>query len=522
MIRELANGRGVEYKGSTIRFPWAVKSRLEVWMAAYGPKALALTGEVADGFILQLADPDVVGWTVKAVREAAERSGRDPSAVTICVAAPAYVGDDLAHQREQCRWFGGMVGNHVADIVARYGGDGGASGVPAALTDYIKGRQGYDYNQHGQAGNEHAAFVPDAIVDRFCLLGPVSSHVERLEELRSLGVDQFAIYLQHDAKDETLAAYGERVMPAIADRVGRQAVGATRMERASGGRGAKQVLFGTLGALLVIVLWEGYKALGEATNDKLGPIKLPAKTDDLSMPHVWTILGRFHDPELRGNSRTVGQVVLEGVWYTLRVSMAGFVVGVLVGLALAVVMQRFRLAERSLLPYVILSQTVPLIALAPLVVGWGGQLQVFGHQWQPWMSVAVISSYLAFFPVAVGALRGLQSPSSASVELMDSYAASHWQSLRRLRFPAGVPYLVPALKLGAAAAVVGAIVAEISTGTRGGIGRLIIEYSREATSDPAKVYTAIVGAAALGLVVAGLVALFDLFAMRNRPPEGRP
>jgi NitT/TauT family transport system permease protein len=277
------------------------------------------------------------------------------------------------------------------------------------------------------------------------------------------------------------------------------------------------VLYGALGALVLVLVWEGYKALGRATSDQIGPFSLPAKTDDLSMPHVWTIIGRFHDPELRGNSRTVGQVVFEGMWFTFRVAMAGFVVGVAVGLLLAVVMQRFRLAERSLLPYVILSQTVPLVALAPLVVGWGGQLKVFGHQWQPWMSVAVIAAYLAFFPVAVGALRGLQAPTVSSVELMDSYAATHWQTLRRLRFPAAVPYLVPALKLAAAAAVVGAIVAEISTGTRGGIGRLIIEYSREATSDPAKVYTAVIGAAALGLVVAGLVGLFDLYAMRHRP-----
>jgi len=216
VIRELANGRAVDYKGSTLRFPWAAKSRLDIWMAAYGPKALALCGEVADGFILQLADPDIVAWTVKAVREAAEAAGRDPAEVTICVAAPAYVGTDLDHQRDQTRWFGGMVGNHVADLVARYGASGD-SGVPAALTDYIKGRQGYDYNEHGQAGNPHTAFVPDEIVDRFCLLGPVERHVERLEELKGLGVDQFAIYLQHDAKDETLAAYGERVMPAIAE-----------------------------------------------------------------------------------------------------------------------------------------------------------------------------------------------------------------------------------------------------------------------------------------------------------------
>jgi NitT/TauT family transport system permease protein len=279
------------------------------------------------------------------------------------------------------------------------------------------------------------------------------------------------------------------------------------------------VLFGVIGALALALLWEGYKAFGQATGDKIGPFGLPAHTDDLSMPHIWTILGRFHDPEQRGTTRTVGQVVFEGMWFTFRVAMAGFIVGVAVGLLLAIVMQRWHLAERSLLPYVILSQTVPLVALAPLVVGWGGQLKVFGHQWEPWMSVAVIAAYLAFFPVAVGALRGLQSPSSASVELMDSYAASHWQTLRRLRFPAAIPYLVPALKLAAAAAIVGAIVAEISTGTRGGIGRLIIEYSREATTDPAKVYTAIIGAAALGLVVAGLVSLFDLYAMRNRPAE---
>lgn len=214
VIRELANGRSVDHHGSTITFPWAAESELEVWVAGYGPRALKLAGEVGDGFILQLADPQIAAWTIAAVRRAAEEAGRDPDAVTICVAAPAYVGDDLAHQRDQCRWFGGMVGNHVADIVERYGE---ASEVPAALTDYIKGRHGYDYNQHGQAGNTHADFVPDEIVDRFCILGPVDEHRRRLGELRDLGVDQFAIYLQHDAKDETLASYGEHVIPALAD-----------------------------------------------------------------------------------------------------------------------------------------------------------------------------------------------------------------------------------------------------------------------------------------------------------------
>ena len=215
VIRELANGRAVNYRDRDLQFLWAPQSRLEVWVAAYGPKALALTGEVGDGFILQLADPDITKWTIGAVRAAAEEAGRNPHDVAICVAAPAFVGDDLAYARGQCRWFGGMVGNHVADIVARYGE---RSEVPEALTAYIKGRQDYDYNEHGRVGNVHTQFVPDGIVDRFCILGPVEQHVRRLEELRALGVDQFAVYLQHDGKDETLQAYGEKVLPALAER----------------------------------------------------------------------------------------------------------------------------------------------------------------------------------------------------------------------------------------------------------------------------------------------------------------
>lgn len=228
VIRGLASGQEVEYRGSTLRLPWNPDSRTPVWVAAYGPRALALAGEVGDGFILQLADPDVVAWSVGAVRAAAERAGRDPDAVTICVAAPAYVTDgtvgggatdgvagsrSLAHAYDQCRWFGGMVGNHVAEIVARYGADGGV--VPQALTDFVAGREGYDYNEHGRAGNTHTAFVTDEILDRFCLVGPAERHVERLHELAALGVDQFAVYLQHDAKDETLRAYGEVVGPAV-------------------------------------------------------------------------------------------------------------------------------------------------------------------------------------------------------------------------------------------------------------------------------------------------------------------
>ena len=213
VIKELAEGREVTYNGTQQRFPWAAESELDVLMAAYGPKALKLCGSETDGFILQLADLSLAEWTIGAVRAAAQEAGRDPDELYICVAAPAYVGTDLAHQRDQCRWFGGMVGNHVADLVERYGGEGTA--VPEALTDYIREREGYDYSGHGKAGNSHTDFVPDDIVERFCVLGPEEAHIERLRALKDLGVDQFAIYLMHDQKDETLNAYGQRIIPAL-------------------------------------------------------------------------------------------------------------------------------------------------------------------------------------------------------------------------------------------------------------------------------------------------------------------
>ncbi|MEV6314440.1 TIGR03842 family LLM class F420-dependent oxidoreductase [Streptomyces sp. NPDC051776] len=213
VIRDLAEGRETEIEGETLRLPWVENGKLPVWMAAYGPKALALAGQKADGFILQLADPYLTEWMVRSVRTAAEEAGRDPDAVTVCVAAPAYVGDDLAHAREQCRWFGGMVGNHVADLVARYGEHSDL--VPAALTDYIKSRRGYDYSHHGRAGNPSTDFVSDEIVDRFCLLGPPEAHMAKLKMLRDLGVDQFAVYAMHDAKESTIDAYGEHIIPAL-------------------------------------------------------------------------------------------------------------------------------------------------------------------------------------------------------------------------------------------------------------------------------------------------------------------
>jgi probable F420-dependent oxidoreductase len=213
VIKELAEGREVTHHGQPLRIPWVSPgASLPVWMAAYGPKALRLAGEQADGFILQTADPDIARWTFSAVRSAARDAGRDPASIKLCVAAPAYVGTNLPHQREQLRWFGGMVGNHVADLVARYGTDGP---VPRVLTDYIAGREAYDYAHHGKAGNPTTDFVPDEIVDRFCLVGPPSAHIERLRELQEIGADQFALYLMHDDEEATLDAYGDEIIPAL-------------------------------------------------------------------------------------------------------------------------------------------------------------------------------------------------------------------------------------------------------------------------------------------------------------------
>ncbi|MFF5436105.1 TIGR03842 family LLM class F420-dependent oxidoreductase [Streptomyces achromogenes] len=219
VIRALGRGEEADLGGARIRIPWVKEgARVPVWMAAYGPKALKMAGEEADGFILQLADLYLTEYMVKAVRDAAAAAGRDPSEVTICVAAPAYVTEDdspaaLAHARDQCRWFGGMVGNHVADLVSRYGER--SADVPAELTDYIKARQGYDYAHHGRSGNPDTAFVPDEIVDRFCVIGPAERHIEKLTALRALGVDQFAVYDMHDAQEATIDVYGSRIIPAV-------------------------------------------------------------------------------------------------------------------------------------------------------------------------------------------------------------------------------------------------------------------------------------------------------------------
>lgn len=269
----------------------------------------------------------------------------------------------------------------------------------------------------------------------------------------------------------------------------------------------------------VVVLWEGYKIVGPQDGGKLFGVSILPRANNTAMPHVWDMLSRYNRPEVRGSDKKIWSVVLSGTLFSLRLSLVGFFLGTTIGVGLAILMSRFKVVQRGLLPYLVMSQTVPLIALAPLVVSWGGKLEIGSFVWPRWLSASILGTFLAFFPIAVGTLRGLASAPAAAVELMDSYAASWKQTLFKLRFPAAVPFMVPAFKLGASGAVVGVVVAEISTGLKGGIGRLIIEYAREATGDPAKVFTAVFGAAALGITMSGLVALSDVLLMRNRPKE---
>lgn len=280
---------------------------------------------------------------------------------------------------------------------------------------------------------------------------------------------------------------------------------------------SRSLLTAVAAFVLLVVLWELAKLLLPADGVSVGGTRLLPRTGDAAMPHVWTVLERLGTPEVAGaGSRTVGAAVASGALFTLGLALGGLVIGGVFGVLLALVMARFGLVQRAALPYVVASQTVPLIAVAPLVAGWGGKIQILGWAWQPWASVMVIAAYLAFFPIAVGMLRGLTSPAKADVELFRSLAAGWWTTMLRLRLPASVPHVVPAERLAAAAAVVGAIVAEISTGTRGGIGRLIISYAQAATGDPSQMYAAILGAAVLGLVAAAAVGLLDVGLKRYR------
>ena len=285
-------------------------------------------------------------------------------------------------------------------------------------------------------------------------------------------------------------------------------------------RFAGRAFLGLLGVLAVAGIWEAYKTLGPDDGVIVnGAVVLP-RTTDMAMPHVWDMVDKFSEPvNIFSGDQTVGSAVWDACLFTLRLAATGWVIGVVVGFALAVLMARFRIAERAMLPWIVLSQTVPLIAIAPLVRRWGSQIHVGGWTWTSESSVAVIAAYLAFFPVAVGALRGLRSLDATHVDLMRAYGVGWWRGFTTLRLPASVPYLLPALRLAAASAVIGTVVAEVSIGLRGGVGRMIIEYAQSAGGDPAKPWAPIFGAIGVGLVAAGVVGAIGLLLKPYRRGE---
>jgi probable F420-dependent oxidoreductase len=211
VIRDLAEGRAVDLDGTEVQLKWSEGHRLPVWVAAYGPKALHCAGRVADGVILQLADPFIIEWSLRYLREGAEEAGRDPADIKVMAAAPAYLSDDLAHARDQVRWFPALVSNHVVDLVKRYH----EGELPDELTEYIAAREGYDYSHHGRAGSENAEFVTDEVVDRFCVIGGPEQVRARLAELRDLGVDQFNIYSMVDDPRAVITGFGSEIIPAF-------------------------------------------------------------------------------------------------------------------------------------------------------------------------------------------------------------------------------------------------------------------------------------------------------------------
>jgi NitT/TauT family transport system permease protein len=266
----------------------------------------------------------------------------------------------------------------------------------------------------------------------------------------------------------------------------------------------------TIAAL--VVLWEGYKWMGNQTGDTWPgtDFGLPVSTDDLTMPHSTDIWSTLWEPVQRGRDEILAVFLFKAALSTLWKAALGFAAGAAIGLGLAVLMLRSRFAERGLLPWINVSQTVPLIALAPIVVTWGRTTFLSDK-----LSVALIATYLTFFPVAVNALQGLQSPDRADVELLRSYAASPRDVLLKLRFPAARPYLFPAFKLAATLSVVGAIVGEISAGVRGGLGRVILEFASRYSTNPSRLYAGVIGAALLGLTVFAVVGVAERLLVRG-------
>jgi probable F420-dependent oxidoreductase len=211
VIRELTGGRKIEYEDHSIQMAWANDGVPPVWIAGYGPKALACAGRIGDGVILQFADPHLIKWCLGFVREGAEAAGRDFGQIKVMAAAPVWVSDDLATARDRVRWFPALVSNHVVDLISKYKPEE----LPPELTSYVQDRRGYDYLHHAEVGSSNAQFVSDEVVDRFCIVGPVEEHLRRLEELKAIGVTQFNIYLMCGDEEDTLEVYGRDIIPRV-------------------------------------------------------------------------------------------------------------------------------------------------------------------------------------------------------------------------------------------------------------------------------------------------------------------
>ena len=318
------------------------------------------------------------------------------------------------------------------------------------------------------------------------------------------------------------ATVGPDVDPLIREQLIRQRA-AAEDRRESISRALRQVVVFTVFLVVLALAYTGYKAFGQAIDDRqtdwpvVGSM-LPA-TNDLILPPLPDIASAFTETP-RGEAQIYSRFLLDEGLFTFRSAALGFVIGVVIGLMIAVVLVRWAPLERGLLPYVIASQTIPLIAIAPIIVIWGRKnFGFFPWEWKDWMSVSLIASFLTFFPVAVNGIRGLQSPKPENLELMQSYAASWRQTLWRLRLPASIPYLFASFKIAATASVVGAIVGEISAGVTGGLGRRILLEAQRYTTGPERLYASVIGAAILGIVVYLLVVGMERVVLTRQGRE---
>jgi NitT/TauT family transport system permease protein len=274
--------------------------------------------------------------------------------------------------------------------------------------------------------------------------------------------------------------------------------------------GRRRLISFTAVFLVIILLWEGYKLIWGA----LGWIE-PVRPDDVVMPHVWDMVIELFRPVRRGGSLLILDLVARSLW-TLREALVGFLIGALVGFGLGALFVRSRLAERAFMPYVVASQTVPILAIAPMVVVWGGRLEI-----PHWLSVTVIAAYLTFFPVAINTLRGLRSPDPNALELMRSYAAAPNEVLWKLQFPSALPYIFTALKVSATASVVGSLIGELPAGFQNGLGRALLTFSSQFAVQSKKLYATVIICALVGLLFVSLVDYTERRVVRQaRQIEG--